>query len=139
MGPWAPVSFVGQTGSGAQPMGRTNAPPVGPATQCSTQSPPHLPRCGVIHRTSSYFQGSLRPVAPRRTRAAAADRGISSCQTHTLEDAAHVCFECGYYTAIRRPLQAAATAWCHEAGTSPSKSTTISITQKNQKKTQNFY
>jgi hypothetical protein len=25
-------------------------------------------------------------------------------------------------TAIRRPLQAAATAWCHEAGTSPSKS-----------------
>ena len=31
-------------------------------------------------------------------------------------------FECEYYTAIRRPLQAAATAWCHEVGTSPSKS-----------------
>jgi hypothetical protein len=34
----------------------------------------------------------------------------------------HVCFECEYYTAIRRPLQAAATAWYHEARTSPSKS-----------------
>jgi hypothetical protein len=33
-----------------------------------------------------------------------------------------VCFECEYYTAIRRPLQAAATAWCQEAGTPPSKS-----------------
>jgi hypothetical protein len=43
-------------------------------------------------------------------------------QTHTLEDAAYVCFECEYYTYICRPLQAAATAWCHEAGTFTSKS-----------------
>jgi hypothetical protein len=31
-------------------------------------------------------------------------------QTHTLEDAAYARFKCEYYTAIRRPLQAAATA-----------------------------
>jgi hypothetical protein len=43
-------------------------------------------------------------------------------QTHTLEDAAHVCFECEYYSTIRRPLQAAAIAWRQEAGASPSKS-----------------
>ena len=55
-----------------------------------------------------------------------ASHQLCSCkmgaQTHTLEDAAHVCFECEYYSAIRRPLQAAATAWCQEAGTPPSKS-----------------
>ena len=55
-----------------------------------------------------------------------ASHQLCSCkmgaQTHTLEDAAHVCFECEYYSAIRRPLQAAATAWCQEAGTPTSKS-----------------
>ena len=64
--------------------------------------------------------------AASRGKRGCASHQLCSCkmgtQTHTLEDAAHVCFECEYYTAIRRPLQAAATAWCHEAGTSPSKS-----------------
>jgi hypothetical protein len=78
---------------------------------------------GPVLSTSSDFAAS-------RGKRGCASHQLCSCKmgtqthkhTYALEDAAHVCFECEYHTAIRRPLQAAATAWCHEAGTSPSKS-----------------
>ena len=42
-------------------------------------------------------------------------------QAHALEDTAHVCFECEYYTTTRPPLLAAAQKWCRETGTPPGK------------------
>jgi hypothetical protein len=47
---------------------------MGTAAQCPTQSPAHLPRYGVIHWHGSDFQIGLCSLAPRHTRAAAADR-----------------------------------------------------------------